>query len=207
MKGVKIVDSKNKVKIFVDEFNFIINNENINDTLDIGFSDIKNKNLNNHNNDYDYKKDEIADLEKYFEKVKKSVKNRELLQQLDEFIPLEGFEGYYLNCDSINNFTVAFYKKKDEEYIPIKKRIDKGNNGEDRYFVSSINGTQIAHHRLIARTFIKKDIKYEDKIDHIDGNKQNNSLMNLDVVTSAENTQRSVILKRLEKLKTELIIM
>lgn len=55
-----------------------------------------------------------------------------------------------------------------------------------------------AVHRLIAITFIPNDDKNKTQVNHIDGNKQNNCIENLEWVTPYENIRHSI-----EKLKKD----
>lgn len=54
-------------------------------------------------------------------------------------------------------------------------------NGERKYF---------AVHRLVAQAFISNPNNYE-QVDHLDGNKLNNNVDNLEWVTPKENTNRA----------------
>jgi len=47
-------------------------------------------------------------------------------------------------------------------------------------------------HRLVAQAFLKNDDPAKDLVNHIDGNKRNNSVTNLEWCTSQENTDHAV---------------
>ena len=46
-------------------------------------------------------------------------------------------------------------------------------------------------HRLVAKAFLKHNLDKYDTIDHLDQNKRNNSLSNLEIVTEEENLRRA----------------
>lgn len=112
--------------------------------------------------------DEFDEIETFYKNGVKSVKNC--------FLPIEGFDdyavnpfGYVISCNSIYGKIIA-------RLLSIYKG-DKGN-----YCVSlSREGRKINKriHILVAETFLQN---YEDKnpLDHIDGNKENNRLDNLE---------------------------
>jgi hypothetical protein len=51
----------------------------------------------------------------------------------------------------------------------------------------------ISHHRLVWETFNKRKVPSNMTINHIDGNKKNNQLSNLEVCSYAENTHHAVV--------------
>ena len=64
------------------------------------------------------------------------------------------------------------------------KNVDNCNG----YNVIGINGKMILRHRIIAHTFLNLDINdVKQVIDHINGDKLNNSLINLRIVTQQQN--------------------
>lgn len=69
----------------------------------------------------------------------------------------------------------------------------KFNIGSDGYPTVTIRHKKYPVHRLVATTFLepadRPDRKY---VNHKDGNKQNNTISNLEWVTSAENAQHAI---------------
>jgi len=67
-------------------------------------------------------------------------------------------------------------------------RITPGSLGNDGYYrVGIANGNQYVH-RLVAATFLQPPSADDMVVNHVDGNKSNNSVQNLEWVTRAENT-------------------
>lgn len=83
------------------------------------------------------------------------------------------------------------YSRKSGILKPLKQR--KSNQG---YYAVCIydDGKQFQRyvHRIIAETFIRElDIRKKETVNHIDGNKENNSLENLEIISAAENVKHS----------------
>lgn len=60
------------------------------------------------------------------------------------------------------------------------------------YFVVEYEDKLYFVHRLVAKTFLKHNLEKYDTIDHIDQNKRNNALSNLEIVPQEENLRRAV---------------
>ena len=58
----------------------------------------------------------------------------------------------------------------------------------------SINGVSkdLYAHRMVAETFIPNNDLLKDCVNHIDGNKLNNSINNLEWVTKGENNRHAI---------------
>lgn len=72
--------------------------------------------------------------------------------------------------------------------IHTKKIIQPKINGNGYYFIS-INNENYKVHRLVAQTFLGNIDNMT--IDHLDGNRRNNKLSNLEIVSFAENIKRA----------------
>ena len=59
------------------------------------------------------------------------------------------------------------------------------------YFVVEYEDRLYLVHRLVAKAFLKHNLDKYDTIDHLDQNKRNNSLSNLEIVTKEENLRRA----------------
>ena len=61
------------------------------------------------------------------------------------------------------------------------------------YFVIECEDKYFFVHRLVAKAFLKHNLEKYDTIDHIDQNKRNNALSNLEIVPHEENLRRAVL--------------
>lgn len=103
-----------------------------------------------------------------------------------EWKPIKNYEGLYEISNTGLVKSLHWGKEK------ILKNVIRSNNYQ-YYFVGLLkdkNRKYFAVHRLVAQAFIKNPNNYE-QIDHIDGNKLNNNVDNLEWVTPKENTQRA----------------
>jgi hypothetical protein len=72
---------------------------------------------------------------------------------------------------------------------PIKQYIHKTKG---YVFVSLGNNRSVLLHRIIAKTFISNPNNYPE-VNHIDGNKLNNDISNLEWCTAKQNTKHAII--------------
>lgn len=95
------------------------------------------------------------------------------------------YKNYYADKSGI------VYSSKSGVLKPLKQR--KSNQG---YYSVCIydNGKQFQRyvHRIIIETFVRElDISKKETVNHIDGNKENNSLENLEIISAVENVKHS----------------
>lgn len=97
--------------------------------------------------------------------------------KLELFKKIEGFEGYYISTwgrvysEKVNGFLKPFTTGKG--YL----KVDLHKNGKR---------THKKVHRLVAEAFIPNPLG-KPQVNHIDGNKKNNSYTNLEWCTNQEN--------------------
>lgn len=118
--------------------------------------------------------------------------------------PVRGIKGLNEKSDSVyvsnkgdilifNLFRRLYYTYTYISYDEINKYIDGSGYPIIRIKHTDLTGNQYCHtfklHRLVACTWIDNPYNLRD-VDHIDGNKLNNSIDNLEWVTHAENCKR-----------------
>ena len=106
---------------------------------------------------------------------------------------IKGYEGLY----QISNFgrikSLKFWSNRNKKYYD-KEKMKKAYKDRDGYLRVSLsnNGQRKLKqvHRLVAETFISNPDN-KPQVNHIDGNKQNNNVLNLEWVTCQENIVHS----------------
>ena len=103
---------------------------------------------------------------------------------LEIWKPIKGFERY-----SVSSWGRVFDNKK---HMMVRQEVhDKGYLRVD--LIKDKKRTHKKVHRLVAEAFIPNP-EGKPQVNHIDGNKQNNSITNLEWVTDAENKAAAIAL-------------
>ncbi len=111
----------------------------------------------------------------------------------DEWKPLYGFEDYYI-------------VSRGGEFVRVKgvnrrraKKTHIGSNGYERIslYRDGRAGRELAFvHRCIVQTFIRP-INDDEEVNHIDGDRTNNALYNLEILPKKENNKKYIDMKSL----------
>ena len=101
----------------------------------------------------------------------------------NRFYPIPGYPGYYINKITTDVLCT-------NEALPVI--LDQTENSvKDPYYVVQLSdGKNHFIHRLMAKTFLPGPEK--PHVNHIDGNKRNNNITNLEWATPSENSQHAV---------------
>ena len=84
---------------------------------------------------------------------------------------------------------------------PFTKKLLKGWKNSYGYLCVSINKKIYTVHSLVAETFLNKPDKYDIVINHIDGNKLNNDISNLEYISRAEYVAHAHTIKLIKNNK------
>ena len=112
------------------------------------------------------------------------------------FYYIKGYEGYYAisKCSKVYSIPRVIIQTNSVKY-PIKGRILKtGLNSAGYLYVILCKNKKTKHltiHRLVVESFIG-EIPKGLTVNHKDGNKQNNNLSNLEIITYKENTRHAM---------------
>jgi len=101
----------------------------------------------------------------------------------NRFYPIQGFPGYYINKTTSDVLCT-------NEPLPVILDQTQNSLGKDNYYLVTLSDNK-SHfiHRLMAQTFLPGPVKAH--VNHIDGNKQNNKITNLEWATPQENSQHA----------------
>ncbi len=83
-------------------------------------------------------------------------------------------------------------QKQNRVYVkPISKKIIKQNKDNNGYWLVNLSARPVRVHRILAMAFLPKR-SGANVVNHIDGNKSNNSLINLEWCTPKENSRHAI---------------
>ena len=104
-------------------------------------------------------------------------------KSFNRFYPIQGFPGYYINKTTTEVLCT-------NEPLPVILDQIPNSKGKNNYLIVTLSDNKNHFiHRLMAKTFLAGE---KEHVNHIDGNKQNNNLSNLEWATPAENSQHAV---------------
>lgn len=109
----------------------------------------------------------------------------------NDFFDIPNHEDYEINIfgDVFRKARISVYTRNRVREIP-RRKMAVCILGARGYKTVSLNGKRYCLHKVLADTFLENPNKY-DVVDHIDGNKLNNSIDNLEWCSHSENTQRA----------------
>lgn len=117
---------------------------------------------------------------------------------MEEWKDIEGYEGLYQVSDQGNVKSLARKRNNSKGSYTQKERILKQSNTTTGYkkveLVKNGQKKSLRVHRLVAQAFIPNP-ENKPEVNHIDGNKTNNFVSNLEWVTSSENTTHAYTAK------------
>ncbi len=103
---------------------------------------------------------------------------------------INGVKKYGLCIDDSKVFMLRYLAFPNGLIFNIHGDIMRGAVDRNGYIHGIFNEQNIQHHRIIATLFCQRG-PGEDYVNHVDGDKQNNSANNLEWVTRSENTRHS----------------
>ena len=116
---------------------------------------------------------------------------------MENWIDCKGFESVYMVSDLGNVKSLSRYiENGNGGYISKEKVLKQTKNKQNKYFFISLcinsKPKKVNVHQLVAINFLGLIPDGTNKIvvDHIDGNRQNNSLINLNLISNRENTTK-----------------
>lgn len=120
---------------------------------------------------------------------------------------IKGYEGKYIISNYGEIISLPRYKNNNSklQYVEPKEIYRYVNLKNGYVYVQLWNNGKyknIRLHRLVAETFIP-NIKNKSQINHIDGNRQNNKVNNLEWCTASENIIHSYKMRKLKGVNNE----
>lgn len=107
---------------------------------------------------------------------------------IDEWKDIPNFEGYYQANKNGEIRSVTRRVKKHNGYKMVYGRVLKPTQQRYQIVRFSKDGVVSAHlvHRIIAETFFRK-MRADEVVNHLDGNKHNNTVANLEICSQKQN--------------------
>lgn len=99
------------------------------------------------------------------------------------FGEIPGFDGYFISRSGLALTTTA-------RWNPRTRLLAQYQHGKRRYMAFTCGYRRISTHRAVALTWISNP-RNAEQVNHIDGNKSNNSIGNLEWCTGLENIQHA----------------
>lgn len=125
-------------------------------------------------------------------------------QEFDLWRDVKGYEGYYIvSKDGIVKRTGGSVKRGNH-LLSVPERtllpLDNGKGYLRIKLTKNNNAKRVMLHRIIAEAWVV-NINNKPCVNHIDGNKKNNTIENLEWVTQIENVRHSVLIGTFHKYK------
>lgn len=111
------------------------------------------------------------------------------LFDVEEWKPVVGYEEYYIVSNHGNVMRVAVYRAK--IIAPLKPQKSTGGYHHVNLSTPTKGVRQFPIHKLVMQAFVGERPKEMRDINHIDGNKTNNRLDNLEYCTRSENNKHA----------------